>query len=69
MEATASAYIAVGCELARQTGLSTDLGSIGSPKQAVSLQRLDTTATHLQLLVVSVVDVTDWSLTALLFRR
>jgi hypothetical protein len=50
---TSKAFIAIGCDEARETGFALDLRSIRDPQPAISLQRLETTAADLKLLLVS----------------
>ena len=50
---TSTAFIAIGCDKARETGFALDLRSIRDPQPAISLQRLETTAADLKLLLVS----------------
>ena len=48
----ATAYVAIGCTTAREDGISLHVDRIGKWDQAISLQRLATTSSELQLLLV-----------------
>ena len=49
---TTSAYIAIGCESARETSFGIDLSSMWKDEPSISVQQLDTPSNELQLLLV-----------------
>ena len=45
-------YIALGCKNARDTGFSIDVDQVGKSEQAIGIQRLTTTSSDVQILLV-----------------